>query len=70
MSESHITNALRSAHADLEYWQERFERAIASDDREDAMEALGMWRRYKCFIDWIEGRAALTDATESFAPVA
>jgi hypothetical protein len=64
MSKRYIANALRSAHADLEYWQERLERAIGSDDRDDAIEAMGMLRRYKWFIDWIEGRAFLIDAPE------
>ena len=64
MAKSQIGEALRSACADRAYWQERFEVAIASDDRDGAAEALRMWRRYQWFINWIEGRADLADAAE------
>jgi len=61
MANYQMGDVLRSACADRAYWQERFELAIESDDRDGAAAALRMWRRYQWFINWIEGRA---DAAE------
>jgi hypothetical protein len=55
MENYHFAVALRSAQLDGAYWQEQFQSAIASNDRDGAAEALRLWRQCRSLIAWLEG---------------